>query len=330
MTVGIVVIGRNEGQRLPRCLESVLGHSRTVVYVDSASTDDSVAIAREHGVDVIVLDDKERLSAARGRNAGFSWLADRVSDLEYVQFVDGDTVLEDGWLEAAERTLATNPSAAAVSGRLRELNPSGSVYNALCDMEWAQPEGEVEWCGGIAMMRASAFRDVGGFDPTLIAGEEPDLCARLRARGHRILSVGRVMAFHDAAMMHFSQWWQRNVRAGHAYGEALVRRPDDPAMRAREQVKSIALWGVALPAVSALLAPATFGGSLLLPVAGYPALAARVYRRMRRRGFAKEQAGLYAGFCVLGKFPQAYGWIRYEALRRGGRASGLIEHKRPG
>lgn len=330
MTVGIVVIGRNEGQRLSRCLDSVLLQSKTIVYVDSASTDDSVAVARERGVDTIVLDGKERLSAARGRNAGFSRLSNRVSDLEYVQFVDGDTVLADGWLEIAERALATDPSIAAVSGRLREQNPSGSVYNALCDMEWAQPEGEAEWCGGIAMFRARAFRDAGGFDPTLIAGEEPDLCARLRARGHRILALGRVMGFHDAAMTHFSQWWRRNVRAGHAYGEALMRRPDDPAMRAREQVKSITLWGVAIPAVSALLAPATLGGSLLLPAAGYPALAARVYRHMRRRGFAKDQAGLYAGFCVLGKFPQAYGLIRYEALRLGGRASGLIEHKGPG
>lgn len=329
MTVGVVVIGRNEGSRLARCLDSVLRQTKAIVYVDSASTDDSVAIARQRGIETIVLDGRERLSAGRGRNAGFEWLGAHLPGLELVQFVDGDTELSDGWLEDASKAMALDPGVAAVAGRLREQNPAGSVYNALCDMEWAQPEGEVEWCGGIAMMRASAFRELGGFDPSLIAGEEPDLCARFRARGYRILALGRIMAFHDAAMTRFSQWWQRNVRAGHAYGEALARRPDDPAMQARGQVRSIALWGVALPAVSALFAAPTLGGSLLLPAAGYPALAVRVYRDMRRRGFAKDQARLYAGFCVLGKFPQAYGLLRFEALRLRGHESRLIEHKGP-
>lgn len=327
MTVGFVVIGRNEGPRLEGCLEAVLRESKPVVYVDSASTDDSVSVARGLGVEVVELDGRERLSAARGRNAGFFFLTRRHPDLRYVQFVDGDTELAEGWLAAAEAALAAHPRVAAVAGRLREKHPDASVYNALCEMEWAQPEGDVEWCGGIAMMRTDAFAEVGGFDPALIAGEEPDLCVRLRSRGYRILALGRDMAFHDAAMLHFSQWWQRNVRAGHAYAEAVARRPDDPAMQARAQVRSIALWGIALPAVAAALVAPTLGGSLLLPAAGYPALGARVYRHMRRRGFARPAAGLYAGFCVLGKFPQAYGMMRFGALRLRGHTSQIIEHK---
>lgn len=326
--VACVVIGRNEAPRLARCLASVLRQATAVVYVDSASTDDSVAIAERHGVPCLVLDTSQRLSAARGRNAGLSYLVQHDPALRYVQFVDGDSELADGWLEAGRAALDSDASVAVVCGQLREKNRDSSVYNALCDMEWARPAGDIESSGGIAMMRVSALQEVGGFDATLIAGEEPDLCARLRAKGERIQALGCPMGFHDAAMTHFSQWWLRNVRTGHAYGEALVRRPDDPAMRAGSQVRSVAFWGVALPALSTLLAPPTLGASLLLPLTGYPALALRVYRNTRQRGYSHRDAALYASFCVLGKFPQAFGLVRYELLRLRGQSSEIIEHRR--
>ena len=54
--IGIVAIGRNEGERLKRCLQAVVGGAATVVYVDSNSTDDSVAVARDAGATVVELD----------------------------------------------------------------------------------------------------------------------------------------------------------------------------------------------------------------------------------------------------------------------------------
>ena len=50
-TVGIVAIGRNEGERLHRCLNSVVGRGLTLVYVDSGSTDGSIKLARNLGVE---------------------------------------------------------------------------------------------------------------------------------------------------------------------------------------------------------------------------------------------------------------------------------------
>jgi hypothetical protein len=196
-------------------------------------------------------------------------------------------------------------------------------------MEWVHPAGEIEWCGGIAVMRASAFREVGGFDSTLIAGEEPDLCSRLRSRGHRLRLIAHDMALHDVGLTTFSQWWTRNIRTGHAYAEAIARRPDAPAMHAASQVRSIAFWGLWLPGLSVALAPPTLGASLLASATGYPALLVRVYRGMRERGFTQAEARTYAVFCVLAKFPQAWGLVRYQALRRKGKDSDLIEHKRP-
>ncbi len=218
---------------------------------------------------------------------------------------------------------------AAACGRIRERHPRASIYNAINDMEWVHGTGDVEWCAGTALFRVAPFRDAEGFDPTLIAGEEPDLCVRLRARGFRFRALDREMAVHDADMTRFSEWWTRNVRTGHAYAEAVARRPDDPAMHAASAVRSIAIWGLALPGFSVALMPPTLGASLLAPFTAYPALFARVYRTMRARGFSRDDALLYATFCVLGKFPQAFGLLRFQWLKRKGQSSDLIEYKRP-
>jgi GT2 family glycosyltransferase len=325
--IACVVIGRNEAPRLERCLRSVLAETDRVVFVDSASTDESVAIAERCGVPTLALDPALGLSAARARNAGFRRILEEAPETDYVQFVDGDCELLPGWIEAGARALDAAPQTAAVFGRLRERHREATIYNTLCDMEWQAPPGEVAWSGGIALVRTRAFEEAGGFDPTLIAGEEPDLCTRWAGLGYTILSLDRDMALHDAAMTDWRQWWRRNVRAGYAYAEALARRPARPAMDARRHVKSIALWGLATPAASLLLLPPTLGASLPLSVLGYSALGVRVGRHMRQRGFSGRDSALYAAFCVLGKFPQAAGLVRFLRLRLQGRASALIEHR---
>src|SRR6185437_7195484 len=96
MKFGAVAIGRNEGERLRQCLKS-LSAAAAVVYVDSGSTDGSAEWARSQGADVIDLDIGLPFTAARARNAGFGRLREIDSDLRYVQFLDGDCELIDGW-----------------------------------------------------------------------------------------------------------------------------------------------------------------------------------------------------------------------------------------
>ena len=70
--VGVVIIGRNEGERLRRCLTSVVGRGLTVVYVDSNSTDGSAGLARAMGADVVELDMSRPFTMGRGRNVGWT------------------------------------------------------------------------------------------------------------------------------------------------------------------------------------------------------------------------------------------------------------------
>ena len=324
--VGVVVIGRNEGDRLRVCLSSVAGHGVKTVYVDSGSTDGSVALARSLGAEVVELDLTVPFTAARARNTGVDRLLEIEPDVALVQFVDGDCEVVAGWLATARDALDGHPDRAAVCGRLRERHPDRSVYNRLCDLEWDVPAGEVAACGGIAMMRAAAFREAGGFDATLIAGEEPELCVRLRDKGWRIVRLDAEMALHDAEMVRFSQWWTRSVRAGHAYAERRWLHRLSPQRPAQRDTRSIWAYGVVVPLAALLPAWPTAGWSLGL-LAIYPLLWWRVCRHQRKRGFSAGDARLYAAALVLAKFPQVAGQMRFHAHRLCGTRQRLLEYK---
>ncbi|MDY7107620.1 MAG: glycosyltransferase [Planctomycetota bacterium] len=324
--IGVVAIGRNEGERLRRCLESVLGRVAAVVYVDSGSADDSVAMARSKGVDVIELDPAAPFTAARARNAGVHRLRELNPDVAFAQVVDGDCEVIDGWLEAAFDVMRAERDVAIVCGRRREQNPEESVYNRLCDMEWNTPVGEAPACGGDALIRLDAFHAAGGYDVSLIAGEEPELCFRLREEGWRILRIDHDMTWHDARMMRFRQWWTRALRSGHAYAEGRAMHGDAPERFRVSEFRSIIEWAALLPLLALGLAWPTWGLSLLL-FGGYVLLWRRIRRWRLREGESPHNASLYAGHCVLSKFPQLIGVAQYWWNRALGRRATLIEYK---
>lgn len=326
--VGVVAIGRNEGTRLRLCLESLEPATRPTVYVDSGSTDGSVELAQSLGAVVVELDPQAPFTAARSRNAGFEKLCSVAPDVEYVQFVDGDCEVDPGWLPAATVALETDLNVVVVCGRRRERFPEASIYNRLCDLEWDMPVGETQACGGDALMRVSAFVAVGGYRDDLIAGEEPELCVRLRSRGRRILRVAAEMTRHDAAMMRFGQWWRRNVRAGHAFAEVSRLHARSSFGIWKREVRSNWLWGLVVPFAAISPAAFTWGFSLFL-LAAYPLLFIKIWRSRRRRGDDSRTARLYAFFCVLGKYPQVVGQMRYWMNRLLARRNQLIEYKGP-
>jgi glycosyltransferase involved in cell wall biosynthesis len=327
MNIGVVIIGRNEGERLVRCIRSVQAQGELpIVFVDSGSTDDSVARARALGVDVVGLSAERPFTAARGRNAGFQWLRAQHPDLEMVQFLDGDTELQPGWFAAAADLLRREPALAAVTGRRRERHPDATLFNLLCDIEWDTPvSDDAEAFGGDVLMRVSDMVLAGGYDETLIAGEDPDLSVRLRAQGRRIARVDAEMTLHDAAMTSVSQWWRRMARAGHAYAEGADRHRERGVWR--KEVRSNWAWGVALPAFGVLASVPSLGASLLVASGGFATLAVKVRRDSLRRGMPAERANPYAIFTALAKIPLASGQAEYWWHRLRGKKRAIIEYK---
>jgi len=325
LQTAIVVIGRNEGDRLRISLSSAFAQCPRVVYVDSGSTDGSPSLARSLGAEVVKLDALSSYTAARGRNAGFAFANRHFDNLELVQFLDGDCELAHGWLQLAERALASDGGVAAVFGRRREVHPERSVFSKICDIEWDGPVGDVKAFGGDVLLRAAVFREAGGFDETLIAGEEPELSVRIRRRGWRITRLDAPMTMHDAQMTRFDQWWMRSLRTGHAYAEGAWMHGLSPERHWLRETISIACWGALLPLVCLGLA-AVSPPAALVAMLCYPLYCVRIYRRSRRN-LGPADARLYAVACVVAKFPQALGVIRLLCGRLLGRRSRLVEYK---
>jgi cellulose synthase/poly-beta-1,6-N-acetylglucosamine synthase-like glycosyltransferase len=319
-TLSVVVIGRNEGERLRRCLTSIgamtpVEGGYEVVYVDSNSTDGSAALAASFGAKVIELN-AARPSAALARNAGW-----RAATAPWILFLDGDTILHPDFPQTALSEAGAGP-VAAVWGHRRELFPTANFFHRVLDLDWVYAPGITPFCGGDALFRRSSLEQSGGFDETLIAGEEPELCTRLRSLGHQILHIDAPMTGHDLAITTWRQYWRRAARAGYAYAQ----------MSWRTRHSQWKLWGAeargnairVLP-LAALVA--------LIPVAPVPALAvlsALVVRSAwRARWKSADPVSLlaYGAHSHLQQLPIFAGQIAFWWDLAQGRRRGLIEYK---
>ncbi len=314
--VAAVAIGRNEGDRLVQCLASLQGLVGRIVYVDSGSTDGSVEAARAAGAETVALDMAQPFTAARARNAGAAQLS-AGQPSEFIQFIDGDCLLDPNWIETATAWLDAHPDVAIVCGRRRERHPEASIYNRLIDAEWDTPVGEARACGGDALIRRTAFEEAGGYNSALIAGEEPELCVRLRNAGWRIWRLDAEMTRHDAAMTRFSQWWARARRAGHAFADGAHLHGAPPERHGVLQARRALIWGAALP-IAALAGLLVTPWALLLLLA-WPAQSLRLILR--------GEPSVRAFFLVLAKLPEAQGVLGAEIARRSGRSARIIEYK---
>jgi glycosyltransferase involved in cell wall biosynthesis len=322
--VGVVAIGRNEGERLRQCLESVVGIVRQIVYVDSGSTDGSVEMARAMGVDVIELDMRMPFRAGRARNEGFQRCRELAPDLDYVQFVDGDCEVFSGWIEKAAAFLDTHPDVAVVGGRRHERYPERSVYNMLMDMEWdTHPIGEASACGGDALMRVDAVRATNGYRADLMAGEEPELCSRLRAAGWRVWFLKESMTLHDSAMTRFSQWWKRNLRSGYGAAQNFGLQGEVREYRFMREWFSSLFWSLGIPLAMLCLFP--FLGAWVLALLLLYAL--QVLRLTLLGERTTRENWWNAVSLVLGKFPRMLGQMKFVMHRMLGKEPGLITYK---
>ena len=321
--VAVVVIGRNEGNRLIACLTSLKAYLPYVVYVDSASTDDSVKNAKYIGAKVVSLDMTKPFTAARARNTGLNVVTEHFNHVEFIQFVDGDCEVNSNWLMQATNFLESNEKVAVVCGRCREKYPNASVYNMLCDLEWDTPLGETKACGGIALMRLSVLKAVNGFRESLIAGEEPELCVRIRQAGYQVWRLDAEMVLHDANMTEFKQWWTRTTRAGYAFAEGAHIHGAAPEYHWVAESRRCWQWGLFLP--MAIIAIA-----LIKPI--WAILALLVYPIQWCRLSLKstkpfKQASLQAFFLIIGKFAEMSGHIKFLIHRYTNKQSKIIEYR---
>lgn len=323
--IGCVIIGRNEGSRLQRCLASVQEFVPRLVYVDSQSTDNSVENARAASAKVVELDMSIPFSAARARNAGLEFLKGAHPDVRFVQFIDGDCELDANWLRSALSILEEQDRVAVVCGRRRERNPESSLYNRVCDLEWDTPIGAADACGGDALMRVGALDDVGAYDPGFVAGEEPEMCLRLRKAGWTILRIDAEMTLHDADIHHFREWWKRQKRYGYALALSAAKHGSGAERYQLKEVARSLMWtvGIPLPILSAsIISPWALLGLLIYP--------AQIVRLAIRDRSGSPKMAQRATLCLVSRFAETAGLIQYMRDRLDGRLPQIIEYKASG
>ena len=292
---------------------------------DSGSSDNSLLVVAERGVDCVSLDLSTPFTAARARNEGADYLLKKHPNLAYLQFVDGDCEVEPRWVGLAQSFLDKEMDYAIVCGRRRERYPEHSIYNQLSDIEWNTPIGDAMSCGGDALIRVSAFNQVRGYNGNLIAGEEPEMCFRLREKGWKIYRLNEEMTLHDAAMTRFSQWWNRAKRAGYAYAEGAYLHGRSAEQYKVKQVLSILVWSVFLPVMIVFMS--FFNVVLLSFFVVYPLQILRLMFKNRPDVNSYRDSFYYALSNIMGKFPQFFGMMKFATNKWKGRCGTLIEYK---
>lgn len=312
--IAVVIIGVNSAAYVKACIESVRGADYPqqlldIIYVDGGSRDASAELARAcSGVRVIELRDLHP-TPGRGRNAGW-----RAADADFIQFLDADTLLDPGWFLEALRHFTG--AAGAVCGRRRERFPDKNIFHKITDAEWRYEYGPCRYFGGDVLVRRQALEQTGGFDSSLIAGEDPELSYRMRHAGWQILRINAPMTLHDINMSSLRQYCRRAYRSGYAYAEI--------GLRLIGQEEKMWLRELARICGRACLPPAALMLGLLagLPVPGALTAAlvlawpfARVQSYIKNFSLSFPRALAYAAHASLVIYPQLFGCLRYLAAK---------------
>lgn len=325
--IGIIIIGRNEGERLINCFDSIAGASNYIIYVDSGSSDGSCQIAIERGIELVQLDMSMPFTAARARNAGFQRLCEKYPMVEYVQFLDGDCQMVTDWIEVASNTLTNNADVVAVCGWRRELYPEKSIYNRICDVEWRMGNiGITTNFGGDVMIKVQSLISVGGYNEKVIAAEDDELSVRLRQDGGSILRIDQVCTKHDANMYTFAQWWQRSQRCGYGFSMVSSIHGKPPERKFVKEVRRTCFWGGFIPALVFILIIPTKGLSLLL-LARYLLTFCRVTYQTNQKGLSWNDSWAWGLSCSLSVFPSFWGICKFyqDSIRQ--KPAEIIEYK---
>lgn len=312
MNLSIIIKALNEEANIAAAVESALasleGVDGEVILADSGSTDRTVEIARAYPIRIVQLANRGERTCGAGPQLGYQ---DSRGDL--ICLIDGDMVLDPGFLEAASRFLRDNPAYAGVSGQVRDVNLESLEYvrrNRRHAPELAF--GETDRLNGGGLYRREAIESVGYFtDRNLHSYEELDLGARLTSAGWRLNRLSIPFVDHRGHTTEaFALLWRR-LETGYAFGigelirGALGRRHFRTVLTSARELRLwlalIVAW-LALPVVGWMLgAPAALMAALLI-IAGPIAVMSWRYASFRLGAYAVAAWHVHALGLIAGLF----------------------------
>lgn len=142
--IGIVEMGRNEGERLHGCFESLKHFNNPIIYVDSGSTDNNLYLARIYCKDDTRLDMNRPFSTAWARNTGQQRLLDLYTPPSYIHFIEGGYELEHCLISCALNSFTEDQALESVFSHMQEKHAVKSSSNKLCGLVWRGYAGKVD------------------------------------------------------------------------------------------------------------------------------------------------------------------------------------------
>lgn len=229
MRTAVVILNWNTREHLQRWLpgvvDSVDGHEDKVIIADNASTDGSAEYVRTNFPDLKLI----QFSSNLGFTGGYNKALEQIPDAKYYVLLNSDIDAPIGWLKPLTDWMESHPACAACGPKIHALKPSGNgTYERTYWFEYAGAAGgyidhygypfcrgrvlsrtekdlgqydtpaSVEWVSGACMMvRASAWKDLGGLDDRFFAHmEEIDFCLRARRAGWSVDVVPQSTVWH--------------------------------------------------------------------------------------------------------------------------------------
>jgi glycosyltransferase involved in cell wall biosynthesis len=190
----ICVIGRNEGANLADCAKSLfslnlMGIELETIYIDSASSDESVPIARRYFDVVIELTASPHLNAGAARAVGTEQ-----SHGDWVLYLDGDMRLSPDFVPIIQKCIDKCDEAVGVSGRTINIYPDGSSnFIEFYGNEGGQP---CRAFGGAVMLNRNAVLSAGNWATNLYSSEEVELLSRLIKKKQKVVWTDTTMVEH--------------------------------------------------------------------------------------------------------------------------------------
>jgi GT2 family glycosyltransferase len=242
--VAVVIATRNRGPELVGTLARLraLEERPPIVVVDNGSTDGTAELVRAGHPEVRVV------GLRRNRGGAARTVGARLVDSPYVAFSDDDSWWAPGALGRAAELLDRHPRLAVLAARV--LVGPDRRNDPVCDEMAHSPLGRAAdlpgpsvlgfiACG--AVVRRSAFLEVGGFHARLgVGGEEELLSVDLAARGWGLAYVDEVVAHHHPSPSRDPSG-RRRVQVRNALWSAWLRRPLGGAARQTAHLAALAL-----------------------------------------------------------------------------------------
>ena len=251
--LSVVVIAHNEEETIVNCLESAIKASEAakdadligeyeLLLVDAASRDGTLRSVSELPVGIVRIPPEMPHGPGAARFVGFHHTRGRL-----VLFLDGDSVLDQGWLLDA-LAFVGHTDAAGVDGNLvHAISPATSIAAQVLEAARAQSVQEPSRVDvvGQAIFRREVLEAVGPHDPFLRGGEDRELSQRLRNAGFALYRIPRVSVSHywggSSGVLTPLAHLRSAIAWSYGDGQSIRRHSDNPLVR-REQRERYFRW----------------------------------------------------------------------------------------